>query len=158
DTVLLTHGQTVDDAVVLHHGYTNGPQQFVALARMLHERGRNVLIPRMPYHGLADRLTPAIARLTAQDMVALASESADIAHGLGRRVTIAGLSAGGVMAAWVAQFRGDVARAVAMAPEFGLYVVPASLTAPVRLAMAGLPNRFVWWDPRQGALAPGPQH
>lgn len=158
DTRLLTHGQMVDEAVVLHHGYTNCPQQFVALGQLLHEQGRNVLIPRLPFHGLADRLTPTLARLTAADMARLACEAADIAHGLGRSVTVAGLSAGGVMAAWVAQFRGDVARAVLLSPEFGLHVVPAQLTAPVRLLMASLPNRFVWWDPRLGADLPGPRH
>lgn len=155
---LLTHGSQVDEAVVLHHGYTNCPQQFILLGRLLHERGANVLIPRMPYHGLADRLTPALARLTAADMAGLASEAADIAHGLGRRVTVAGLSAGGVMGAWVAQFRPDVARTVVISPSFGIYVVPSGLTAPARLLLNGLPNRFIWWDPRLGANAPGPPH
>jgi hypothetical protein len=155
---LLTHGRTVERAIVLHHGYTNGPQQFVALGRLLHEQGANVLIPRLPYHGLADRLTPALAWLTAGDMAALASEAVDIARGLGRQVTVAGLSAGGVMAAWVAQFRGDVARAVAIAPEFGLHVVPVGLAGPMRVLLGRLPNRFVWWDPRLGERIPGPPH
>lgn len=155
---LLTHGSQVNEAIVLHHGYTNGPQQFVLLGRLLHEQGANVLIPRMPYHGLADRLTPALARLTATDMAELACEAADIAHGLGRRVTVVGLSAGGVMAAWVAQFRPDVARAVVIAPNFGIYIVPFRLMAPARLLLTRLPNRFIWWDPRLGAQAPGPPH
>ena len=155
---LLTHGRPVDCAIILHHGYTNGPQQFAALGRLLYEQGANVLIPRLPYHGLADRLTPALADLTAGDMAALASEAVDIGRGLGQQVVVAGLSAGGVMAAWDAQFRGDVGRAVVIAPEFGLHVVPGALTGPARRLLARLPNRFVWWDPRLGERIPGPPH
>ena len=65
------------------------------------------------------------SKLTAEDMAALTQETVDIAQGLGKKVTVAGLSAGGVMAAWAAQFRADVDLAVVMGPAFGLPFVPS---------------------------------
>ena len=44
----------------------------------------------------------------------------DIMCGLGRELYVAGLSAGGTLAAWVAQNRGEVARALLIAPALGL--------------------------------------
>lgn len=41
----------------------------------------------------------------------------DIARGLGNHVTYLGLSVGGLMAAWVAQYRSDVNKAVIIAPS-----------------------------------------
>ena len=42
----------------------------------------------------------------------------DIARGLGDHITFLGLSVGGLMAAWVAQYRDDVNKAVIIAPSF----------------------------------------
>ena len=50
---LLTHGEKTDVVVVLIHGLTNCPKQFVDLGEEIYDRGANVLILRMPYHGLA---------------------------------------------------------------------------------------------------------
>src|SRR5262249_53762108 len=104
---LLTHGQKVDRAIVLVHGITNCPQQFAALGDQLFGAGWNVLIPRLPRHGLCDRMTSALAQLTAAELRDYADGVLDIAAGLGDEVTIAGLSAGGVVAAWAAQHRHD---------------------------------------------------
>jgi pimeloyl-ACP methyl ester carboxylesterase len=54
-TRLLDHGRRTGRVVVLLHGYTNCPEQLGRLAERLYEQGDNVLIPRMPYHGQADR-------------------------------------------------------------------------------------------------------
>ena len=59
-TRLLTHGARAARAVVLLHGLTNCPEQFRALGERLYERGANVYIPRLPEHGLADRMTTAL--------------------------------------------------------------------------------------------------
>lgn len=155
-TQMMTHQRKVERAIVLLHGYTDCPQQFHSLGRQFHERGYNVLIPRLPHHGLADRMTTTSARLTATELARLTDEAADIAHGLGEHVTIAGLSAGGVMAAWAAQHRPDLDLAVVMSPAFGLRVVPALLTTPVMHLTALLPNTFFWWDPLTRENAPGP--
>lgn len=50
ESVLLDHGETVDVAVVLFHGLTNCPKQFVEFAEELHADGANVLILRAARH------------------------------------------------------------------------------------------------------------
>jgi esterase/lipase len=107
-----------DEVVVLFHGMTNCVHQFTALAKTLHARGATVFVPRLPRHGLADRLNNGLERLTAEELRDCADSAVDIAAGLGRRVTVAGVSAGGVVATWAAQFRPEVARAAVIAPSF----------------------------------------
>lgn len=119
-TYLLTHGHRTERAIVLLHGMTNCPAQFTQLAPLFFERGYNVLVPRIPRHGLLDRDTEELKYLTPQELRTFGDMVADIARGLGERVTVAGISAGGVVAAWIAQFRPDVEQAVVMAPALGL--------------------------------------
>src|ERR671935_334680 len=47
-SVLLTHGHRTARAVVLFHGLTDSPLQFLPLARELYDAGDNVYIPRLP--------------------------------------------------------------------------------------------------------------
>lgn len=157
-TVFLAHGQKTKRAIVFWHGYTNCPRQFHQLAGVFFERGYNALIPRLPQHGLADRMTTALERLTIEDLLWLADESLDIACGLGERVTVVGLSAGGAMAAWAAHERADVEQAVLIAPGFAFKLAPASLTRPLTQAASALPNMFIWWDSKTKERIPGPQY
>jgi esterase/lipase len=143
----LSHGRKTDGAVVFVHGYTNCPQQFGVLGQLFFERGYNVLIAPLPYHGLADRLTTAHAKLRAADLAAYGDRVADIAQGLGAAVTVTGISMGGVVSAWVGQYRRDVTLAVPISPALGMYVIPAPLTGLVAGAARRLPNQFQWWDP-----------
>src|SRR5215813_10580208 len=53
-STLLTHGMRTPRAYVLLHGLSNCPRQYVEFAPLLHARGANVLIPRMPRHGGVD--------------------------------------------------------------------------------------------------------
>jgi len=145
-TRLLTHGHPTAWAVVLVHGYTNCPKQFALLGEQLHQRGHNVLIPRMPYHGLQDRLTPKLADLTGQQLAQLVDDTVDIARGLGEQVVFVGLSAGGVLAAWAAQQRADVARCVIISPSFFMASLPPIWNKFLTNLMLTLPNFFVWWD------------
>lgn len=115
----MTHGQPVERVIVLVHGYTNCPQQFHELGQRFYYLGYNVLIAPLPYHGLADRLTDEQAELKAEELVAYADEVVDIAHGLGKRVIMAGISGGGVTTAWAAQNRSDLDLAVIISPAFG---------------------------------------
>ncbi len=117
---LLTHGQTTDHAIILIHGMTNCPQQYCDLAPLLYEQGYNVLIPRMPRNGLADRNTQDLAELTTNELIDFSNKVADIAHGLGRHITVVGISVGAVVASWIAQFRADVDAALIIAPSFGI--------------------------------------
>ena len=155
-TRLYTHGHRVARCVVIFHGLTNCPRQCDRIARELYDRGCNVLVPLQPHHGLADRMTRDLASLRAEELTRLADESVDIAHGLGEHVTVAGLSVGGVQAAWAAQERSDVDAAVLIAPMCGLSMCPPALTPAVAGALRGLPNAFVWWDPRVREKVPGP--
>ncbi len=153
----LTHGQTVERAIILVHGYTNCPRQFVELGKQYYDLGYNVLSAPLPYHGLADRMTEAHALLKAEDLAIYADEVVDIAAGLGDRVVMLGISAGGVTTAWAAQNRADIDLAVIISPAFGFKQIPTALTAAVMNIYTILPDEFVWWDPVLGAEAP-PDH
>ncbi len=157
-TLLLTHGARTARAVVLLHGLTNCPEQFRVLGERLYGRGANVYIPRLPEHGLADRMTGALARLDARAMCAATDEAVDIGRGLGDSVIVVGLSIGGVMAEWAAQERADVVRAVPIAPLHGLARAPGALAGPAMNLLLTLPNQFVWWDDKRKADLPGPKH
>jgi esterase/lipase len=117
---LLTHGERTKRAVVLVHGLSNCPQQLAQFSPLLFERGCNVLIPRMPHNGTFDREGRDMRFLTAAELCRFSDAIADIAQGLGERVTVAGLSGGGVIVAWLAQHRADVDRTVLIAPAFGV--------------------------------------
>jgi pimeloyl-ACP methyl ester carboxylesterase len=105
-------------------------------------------VPRMPYHGYADRMTTAIAALTAEELVATTYEAVDAAAGLGRDVAVMGISMGGLLSAYVAQYRDDVAHAVPIAPDFGILHWPRVTTSVAASLARALPNLFLWWDPR----------
>ena len=157
-TQALTHGQRVERVVILLHGYTNCPAQFRALGEQFHARGFNVLIPRLPHHGLTDRLTPDHARLTPNDLLQTLLAALDIAHGLGERVVVMGISTGGVMAAYAAQFRPDVEVAVLLSPLFGAALIPRWLAGLARWLVSRLPNRFAWWDATTKEAIAGPPY
>jgi pimeloyl-ACP methyl ester carboxylesterase len=115
----LLHGEKTRRTVVLIHGLTNCPQQWAPFADLLHARGINVLLPRMPHHGLADRLTTDMGNLRAEELRDFGDRVVDIAAGLGDEVVIAGISAGGIVAAWVGQYRPEVTKSVLIAPSLG---------------------------------------
>ncbi len=146
-TQFMTHGQKVDRVIVLVHGYTNCPKEFVELGRQFYELGYNVLIAPLPHHGLKDRLNDEQGNLTADELAAYADRVVDIARGLGDHITVLGYSCGGVVTAWVAQNRSDVDTALVMSPAFGYLAIPTPLTAPVMNFVIATPDVFVWWDP-----------
>ena len=117
-TTVLTHGHKVEQAIILMHGMTNCPLQFLKFGQLLYERGYNVLLPRMPHNGYANLDTNALKYVTASGLRDNCESMIDIAHGLGEHVSYGGLSVGGTMAAWVAQYRADVDRAILIAPAF----------------------------------------
>lgn len=143
----LTHGAPTRRCTVLLHGYTNCPQQFRALAALLHERGHSVYVPRLPHHGLADRLTPDQARLDVAALVGYLDDALAVARGLGEQVGVAGISAGANLAAYAAQRHRGLRQAAVIAPVLGTPAFPDWSTAPLALASGVLPNQFRWWDP-----------
>jgi pimeloyl-ACP methyl ester carboxylesterase len=153
---LLTHGHKTDRAVVLLHGFTNCPKQFDSLAVLLYERGCNVYLPRVPRHGISDRMTTALRDLTAEEMSACAESALDLAHGLGNRVTVVGLSSTAVATAWLAARRADVDEAVLIAPSLGPRGVSLFWTRRLTSVLLVVPNFFVWWDSKLKGHVPGP--
>ena len=101
-TQCLTRGQRVKRVVVFIHGFTNCPQQFSRLAQSAFKLGFNVLNARLPRHGMRDRLSRALDGLTAAELTDWTNTLLDLAHGLGERVTLAGMSLGGTLALWAA--------------------------------------------------------
>jgi alpha-beta hydrolase superfamily lysophospholipase len=150
------HGRPTPVVVVLFHGLASCPRQCARLADSLYARGCNVIVPRAPYHGYADRMTVEQSRLTARELAVHTDECVDIARGLGDTVVLAGLSTGAVQAAWAAQLRPDVRRAVLVCPVFGVGPVHPLLTTGLVRSLVTLPNGFLWWDPRVKERLAGP--
>jgi carboxylesterase len=131
---LLTHGRKTERAMVLVHGLTNCPAQFLELGQEMYRQGWNVLILRLPHHGIGNPGAGTIGAignlggLTARELARYGDRAVDIAQGLGDEVQVMGLSAGGVVAAWAAQERDDVERAIVIAPAIAIKGVPYALT------------------------------
>jgi len=157
-TIVLSHGYPTERVFVLLHGLTNAPRQFRELGEKLFATGANVVIPRLAHHGLADRMTEAHAALTAQDLIRYAQYGVDLAQGLGENVTVVGLSISGISAAWLAQNRNDIDQVLLLAPFFGPGLIPDPLTPAFAAALARLPNKMMWWDPRVRENLPGPPY
>src|SRR6266576_5265114 len=109
-TRIYTHGHRTERSLLLLHGFTNCPQQFDDLGKTFHANGWNVLIPRYPRHGYSDRLNTSIAELRSDHLIALANRAAIAGAGLGERLTIAGLSLGGILTGYLAQTREGIER------------------------------------------------
>ena len=133
-TRVLTHGARTERSIALVHGLTNCPQQWQLFGKQLHARGWNVLILRLPEHGLGNPETGKIGsvshlkELDAKKLARYGDRSVDLARALGERTDVMGLSLGGTVAAWMAQERDDVDRAVVIAPRVGLPSVPYAVT------------------------------
>ena len=135
-------------AVVLLHGLTNCPQQWVPFAELLAARGSAVVIPRLPGHGARDRRGLALAKIAPAEVLATANEAIDIAAGLGDRIVVCGLSIGSAIGSWLTFHRDDIARNVALVPFFGLHGFPEFADRLAANVLATIPNVFVPWDPR----------
>ena len=80
-SILMSHGERVERAIVFYHGFTSCPEQFRELGQRFFDLGYNVYIPLAPYHGLTERYGYALENLTAADLAAHGTETADIAQG-----------------------------------------------------------------------------
>jgi len=154
-TRVYTHGERVKRSLVLLHGFTNCSQQFDALGRQFFDRGWNVVIPRYPRHGYTDRLNTSIAELRADHLTAVANRAAEVGAGLGERLTVAGLSLGAILSGLLAHSRGDIQRAVLIAPMLGLKPLPGPALTAISAAAKALPNFYMWWSNElKDSLAP----
>lgn len=145
-TILLLHSTRRERAILLFHGLSASPTQFVRFAEDLHARGHNVIVPRLPHHGRSDRVSGVQARLTSEELCEFVREAIAIARDIGDQVTVAGFSVGAVLALWAAQHE-SISRAVAIAPFLGVSWIPNRLMQPICEVLLRWPNRFIWWNP-----------
>jgi esterase/lipase len=139
-SILLSHGRATPRVVVLFHGLTDSPTQFLPFAQQLYTEGANVYIPRLPHHAERAGNVAAMKRLTAQELRDVGDASTDIARGLGDTVIVAGLSAGGTIAAWIGQYRSEVRRVVLIAPALEVTHIPSMLHGAVLRIALRVPN------------------
>ncbi|GAA0502931.1 hypothetical protein Ade02nite_36550 [Paractinoplanes deccanensis] len=124
-TKALLHPERTAKAVLMLHGYTDCPAQFDALAQFYYDKGYNVYVPRAPRHGVSD--TKAHAGLHADELADYAEQALTVTSGLGTDVGVVGVSGGGVLATWLAEYRPDaVAHLLALSP----FYQPAAEQAP----------------------------
>jgi pimeloyl-ACP methyl ester carboxylesterase len=152
----LTHGRKTENAIVLVHGLTNCPKQWALFGREIFDRGWNVLILRLPDHGIGNPETGKIGsvsnleHLTARKLARYGDQTVDLGRGLGEDTHVMGLSLGGTVAAWMAQERSDIDRAVVIAPGIGLPSGPYALTWGVTNFFSHIPDLSIG---RSGKLA-----
>jgi esterase/lipase len=139
-SILMSHGHRTPRIVVLFHGLTDSPLQYFPFAQRLFEQGDNVFVPRLPHHAERSGRVGSMGKLTAQELRDLGDASVDVAEGLGDTVIVSGLSAGGTIAAWVGQNRGDVHRVVLVAPALEVTHVPSLLHGTVLRLALRVPN------------------
>lgn len=123
-TSLKTHGSKTAKTVVMLHGITACPKQFAVLGQKFYEAGYNVYIPRAPHHGTDDPRKHAAVRAT--ELVDYVNSSLNIARGLGGELGVAGLSGGGMLATWAAEYHPDIQHALILSP----FYKPAPSQAP----------------------------
>lgn len=142
-------GRKTARAVVIFHGLTSVPEQFRLIADAYAAQGYNVWLPRLPRHGLTDRMTDQLSHLTSQELRDFVDGAVDIGTGLGDSLTVVGLSGGGALTLWAAAERPEVDKAFVISP----LLLPAGypdwqmriLVRALRLSPADL---FQWHDDR----------
>ncbi len=139
-SVLMTHGEKREKVYVLVHGWTNSPFQWIDFGQLLYDRGYNVLILRMPYHGLASKDVGELQYTTPELMRDYADDTVDIAAGLGDEVHVIGLSVGGSVASWIAQNRADVSSVMSISPMYGIGTLPKLLDYMLLNFASKVPN------------------
>jgi len=146
--ILLSHGARTKRVFVLLHGFTASPPQFAEFGRRLYERGANVLIPLLPRHGHADRMTDTLSELHNEELLQFAHATIVAARAHGENVVVVGFSLGGLLGLWLAQ-NARLERVVAIAPFLGVGFIPAVLSEWLTDVVLRMPNRFLFWDPFQ---------
>lgn len=139
-SLLMAHGDKSEKAYVLIHGTTNSPRQWEELGNSLYERGYNVLILRMPHHGLKSHDVSELKALKAEELRDYADGAVDIAAGLGDEIIVVGISGGGAVTSWIAQHRPEVDEVLPLSPFFGVPEVPPFLNTFLMNLASRVPN------------------
>lgn len=146
-SVFMGQGSKTTTSVVLFHGFTNNPRQMQLLADAYSALGYNVYVPRMPRHGMADRMSDDLANANRTELIAWTDRAIDIGAGLGDHVIVSGLSAGATLSAWAARNRSEVSEAVLVAPLVQPTPLPEWATKPIYQLTPALPPIWMWWNP-----------
>ena len=117
----LHDGPPPKGTLVMYHGFSAGSWQFTLLAEKAFAAGYDVIIPRLPGHGLKDPkgVEDPSQLPTSQDWrryETFGEDTYQIAKGLGGPVSVLGLSVGANVALSVAEQHNDIQRVVAYAP------------------------------------------
>jgi esterase/lipase len=140
ESIILVRGRRTPRAIVLFHGFGNSPREFRQLARTLYDGGDNVFVPRLRNHTHRGANADDLSRVTAEGLRDVGNASIDLATGLGDTVVVLGFSLGGDVAAWTAQFRSEVFRAVIVSPALGLAHLSTIVETPMMNLTLRLPN------------------
>lgn len=142
---LYSHGERTAKSVVMFHGITACPKQFAGLAQTFYDAGYNVYVPKAPHHGFADKRRHGQVR--SKELVDFVNSSVTIATGLGDTTGAVGLSGGGMLTTWAAEYRPEITSALVLSP----FYEPAPAQAPkwqlpflnVLYGLHVLPDKFV---------------
>ncbi len=99
--VVLDHGDVRENAIVLIHGLSDSPFFLCALARALFEAGANVVLPLLTGHGRVQPSAEAHVPELAERWKVDAEAALAFAERRGKRVSVGGLSTGGLLAVWL---------------------------------------------------------
>jgi esterase/lipase len=93
---VMHHGKATSEVILLIHGLTDSPHFMRAIGRRFHGMGFNVVIPLLPGHGLK-RPAKVMNTVRLTDWLSEVEYNVRLAHQLGSRLSIGGLSAGGTL-------------------------------------------------------------
>jgi pimeloyl-ACP methyl ester carboxylesterase len=151
-TKLLLHDQPTEQVCIFFHGFTAGPYQFLPMAEMFYNRGYNVLVPRLPNHGLAgdwSQTNPPPLTDDPNVYLKFALQWLNLAQTLGHQINVSGLSGGATLAAWLALEKADmVHRAILFAPYF------SASNKVIDLFVKHI-DTYVQWEKLSGPAYPG---
>jgi esterase/lipase len=104
--------------ILFFHGFTAIPEQFAVISTALFDAGYNVIVPRLPGHGITGDWTskqPPPLPETPVIYQEFALEWLDAVQPIAQQVIVGGLSGGATLAAWLAAQR-HVDRTLLFAP------------------------------------------
>jgi esterase/lipase len=97
---ILYHGHKTDHVIILVHGLTDSPYYMKDIAELFYSEGANVILPLLPGHGL-NSADDAFKKLQDfgldKQWKAEVDSAVEIAHMIGKNVSIGGLSTGGAL-------------------------------------------------------------
>jgi esterase/lipase len=139
---LFLHDRPTSKVLLFFHGFTAVPQQFASIGQAFFNAGYNVLIPRLPGHGLAghwNRDCPPPLPENPQVYQDFGLKWLQYAQVFGDQVVLGGLSGGSTLSAWLALER---PQQIDRALLFAAYLKGANIV--VDLVVRSLDIYFEW--------------